>query len=230
MVLKSSSNPSVCTFIWVLNTNLKVSRVLRPHLIYSPCLFNVTELPEFCWNESLPCCVCVSGPPAALPHPVQPGRHHVRVHEPPAAADGRPAALPLRPRPRLKTPWAWRFQRHQLLFFYRTRTVVTFQPRGGDARPSSWRVSFFLFLFTEGISCCHTQTEDTAQLLPPELLLTSLIDHLPLAASVVSAFSFSSARRSAIPPWSRQPYQNTANGRVPKVLPPPPPPPTYATL
>lgn len=147
MVLKSSSNPSVCTFIWVLNTDLKVSRVPPPHLMYSPCLFDLTELPEFCWDESLPCCVCVSGPPAALPHPVQPGRHHVRVHEPPAAADGRPAALPLRPRPRLKTPWAWRFQHHQLLFFYRTRTVVTFQPRGGDARPSSWPVSFFLFFF-----------------------------------------------------------------------------------
>lgn len=34
MVLKSSSNPSVCTFIWVLNTDLKVRKCMA-QLLYA---------------------------------------------------------------------------------------------------------------------------------------------------------------------------------------------------
>lgn len=34
VVLKSSSNPSVCTFIWVLNTDLKVRRNALPLLLF----------------------------------------------------------------------------------------------------------------------------------------------------------------------------------------------------
>ncbi|KAF6097411.1 StAR related lipid transfer domain containing 3 [Phyllostomus discolor] len=56
VVLKSASNPRVCTFIWVLNTDLKV-RVPR-----------------------------LQGPPAPVPHPPEPRGHHVRVRLPPSAA------------------------------------------------------------------------------------------------------------------------------------------------
>lgn len=44
VVLKSSSNPSVCTFIWVLNTDLKVRRNTLPLLLFRSMLLEGREL------------------------------------------------------------------------------------------------------------------------------------------------------------------------------------------